>query len=88
MERFTFEQDTDGGLFYLFDNETRIGEVTFRQRTEDEIVINHTFVKPQFEGNGFGKKLVDKVLAYAKENKLKVSATCWFADKIIKMKDE
>lgn len=87
MERFTFEQDAHGGFFFLYDDETRIGEVTFKKRPTDQIVINHTFVKGEFEGKGYGKKLVDKVLEYAKENNLKVSATCWFAIKVMQLNE-
>ena len=83
MERFTFEEDDLGGAFYLFEDETNIGEVTFRKRREDAISINHTRVKREFEGKGYGKKLVDKVIEHAKENNLSLSASCWFADKII-----
>ncbi|MFA7686400.1 MAG: GNAT family N-acetyltransferase [Moheibacter sp.] len=86
MERFTFEQDTHGGFFFLYDDQTKLGEVTFRKRGEDEIVINHTYVKPEFEGRGFGKKLVDKVLEHAQSEGLKVSATCWFAEKVMQSK--
>lgn len=72
-----------GGGFYLFDNDTKIGEITFRKRREDAISINHTYVLKEFEGKGYGRKLVDRVIQYAKENNLSLSATCWFADKVI-----
>lgn len=83
MERFTFEEDDLGGAFYLFEDENNIGEITFRKRREDAISINHTYVKKEFEGKGYGKKLVDKVIRHAQENELSLSATCWFADKVI-----
>lgn len=88
MENFKFEEDAHSGAFYLFDDQTKIGEVTFRKRPVDEIVINHTYVKSEFEGKGYGKKLVDKALEYAKENNLNVSATCWFAEKVIRSANE
>ncbi len=83
MERFTFEEDDLFGGFYLYDDETKIGEVTFRKRSQTAISINHTYVLSEFEGRGYGKKLVDKVIEYAKENDLSLSATCWFAEKVI-----
>ena len=83
MERFTFEEDDLFGGFYLYDDETKIGEVTFRKRIQTAISINHTYVLSEFEGRGYGKKLVDKVIEYAKENDLSLSATCWFAEKVI-----
>jgi len=89
MEHFTFEEDAHAGTFFLFNDETKIGEVTFRKLPEKQININHTYVKKEFEGRGYGKKMVDKVIAYANDNGLKVSATCWFAEKILQFnKDE
>ena len=85
MENFTFEEDISIGQFNLYENETKIGEITFKITPGAGIVINHTYVKPEFEGNGYGKKLVDKVIDYAKENNLEYSATCWFADKLIQL---
>lgn len=83
MQQFTFKEDAYGGAFYLYDDEIKIGEVTFKKKSEKEININHTYVKPEFEGKGYGKKLVDKVIEHAKENNLHYSATCWFAEKLI-----
>lgn len=83
MEQFTFEEDDLFGGFYLFDEETKIGEVTFRKQSQNAISINHTYVLKEFEGRGYGKKLVDKVIEYTKENNLKLSASCWFAEKVI-----
>ena len=83
MEQFTFEEDGLVGGFYLYGDETKIGEITFRKRSQNAISINHTYVLKEFEGRGYGKKLVDKVLEYAKENDWSVSATCWFAEKVI-----
>lgn len=83
MERFIFEEEDLSGGFYLYDDETKIGEVTFRKKNPNAISINHTYVLKEFEGRGYGKKLVDKVLEYAKENDLSVTASCWFAEKVI-----
>lgn len=83
MELFTFEDDGQIGKFELSDDQTKIGEITFRKRSHNAISINHTYVKKEFEGNGYGKKLVDKVIDYAKESDLSLSATCWFAEKVI-----
>lgn len=83
MERFTFEEDATGGGFHLLEDDTKIGEITYRKRREDAISINHTYVLKEYEGQGYGKKLVDKVIEYANENNLSLSATCWFADKVI-----
>lgn len=83
MERFSFEEDAFGGVFYLYEDDTNIGEITFKKKSSEAISINHTYVKKEFEGKGYGKKLVDRVISYAAEKDLRVSASCWFADKVI-----
>jgi len=85
MQHFTFEEDVHLGAFYLYDDQTKLGEITFRKRSEKDIVINHTFVKKEFEGNGYGKKLVDKVIEHAETNGLNLTATCWFAEKVLQL---
>lgn len=83
MESFKFEEDAHGGAYYLYEEGAKIGEVTFRKQGGNNISINHTYVKTQFEGKGYGKKLVDKVIEHAQTNDLNLSATCWFAVKVM-----
>ncbi|MDD7363730.1 MAG: GNAT family N-acetyltransferase [Peptoniphilus sp.] len=52
---------------------------------EDKIIIDHTIVNPALEGQGIAGKLLDKVTDYARENNLKILATCGFA--VNRMKD-
>lgn len=86
MEHFEFiEGETKEG-FYLIIDGVAVGEITFRWRKEDSISVNHTLVYPEFREKGYGKKMVDKVIEFAKEKKLSLSASCWFADKIIQSK--
>lgn len=88
MERFQFHEDEAGGRFDLFIDDILRGEVRFRKRSEDAISIYHTGVKKEFENNGYGRMLVKKAMEYAKENKMRVSASCGFADKIIREESE
>lgn len=83
MERFEFIEDETKTGFYLFEDETPIGEIFFRWRKEDAISVYHTTVIPEFQGKGYGRKLVEKVIQYAEENSLNLSASCWFADKLL-----
>ncbi len=88
MENFSFEEEIGIGQFTLHENETEIGQVTFKINPETGIDINHTYVKPEFEGNGFGKKLVDRAIQYAKDNDMAYTGSCWFADKVIQSYDK
>lgn len=83
MLHFQFKEWDQNGEFIFYKDNKRIGEITFRYRKEDSISINHTLVEDEFREKGYGKILVDKVIEYAKENNLNLSASCWFADKVI-----
>jgi len=54
----------------------------------DTIVFTHTGVPAALEGQGVGSALVKTGLEYAKENKLKVRALCWFVDGYIQRHPE
>lgn len=86
MECFEFIEDETKTGFYLFVDKTVVGEIFFRWRKEEAISIYHTIVIEEFQRKGYGKKLVNRVLEYAEENELNVSASCWFADKVIQSK--
>jgi len=52
--------------------------LTYREHA-DLLELIHTEVPPSQRGKGFGEKLVKFALEYAKQNHLKVIATCRFA---------
>lgn len=82
MEHFTFELEDLRGVFRLFIDEQEIGRIAFRYQKENGISVYQTSVEKEYQGKGYGKKLVQKVLDYAHENELNLTASCWFADKI------
>ena len=56
-----------------------IAEIDFPKTGENEITITHTFVSPVLRGQGIAKELIEQVILYAKENNLKIKATCSYA---------
>lgn len=83
METLTFKERISSDGFDLYNGQEKIGEVTFVKIHSDAISINHTQIDTQFRGNGYGKLLVDKVIEFANEKNWKLSASCWYADKVI-----
>lgn len=83
MTALVFEERTQSDGFDLYKGQEKIGEVTFVKLNEDAISINHTEVDKKFQGKGYGKYLVDKVIELAQEKNWKLSASCWFAEKVI-----
>jgi predicted GNAT family acetyltransferase len=52
------------------------------------IIFTHTGVPSALEGQGLGSKLAQAGLEYARTNKLKVRALCWFVDGYIQRHPE
>lgn len=65
--------------FYIGHEFDPTAEMTFVPTGETKIIIDHTYVSEQFEGQGIGKQLLNAVVEYARENNLKILATCPFA---------
>ena len=45
--------------------------------------IFHTFTEPEYGGQGIARKLVQCVAEQAKNDSVKLEATCWYAKKVL-----
>ncbi len=78
-------EDTEcGGQFRLTVDGLNVGYVTFVKLSENMIDLNHTVVKKECEGRGYGKILVNAVLDMAKEKGLIVIPSCSYAEHLMK----
>lgn len=76
--------ETDrGGKFYIEENDRQIALMTYKKSGAGEITIDHTEVDSNFRGEGFGKDLVGEAVELARENNLKIRATCPYAKRIL-----
>lgn len=57
-----------------------VGEVTYLEEGED-YVLNHTYVNPDYRGQGYAEKLVDEVVKLARNKNKKIVPTCSYAIK-------
>lgn len=64
--------------FDIFDGGEKYGEMIFDIENK-LLTIYHTEVKPEKEGKGFAKFMLDATVAYARKNNLKVMPMCPFA---------
>jgi predicted GNAT family acetyltransferase len=71
------------GEFYVEQNGGRLARLQYFHSRPGEINVYHTEVDDKLAGRGIGKKLVEATVAYARENNLKILATCRFAKKVI-----
>lgn len=62
-------------IYVNADNEV-LAEITFVHLDHNRIDVNHTFVSPTLRGQGIGKQLVDAVVSYARDTKVKIVPTC------------
>lgn len=72
-----FQAEVDGKLAFLQYNES-----------DGRMVLTHTEVPPELEGQGLGSKLVKAALEYARSEQLKVAPQCPFAAGYIRKHQE
>lgn len=75
------------GIFIAKDGGKKAGEMTY-SRKENNIIIEHTEVNPEFQGQGIGKKLIKKSVEYAREHSLKIVPECSYAKKVLERSSE
>ena len=51
-------------------------EITFKQGTDDHLVVDHTYVSDELRGQGMAGKLVDRVVTYARDEGVKIVPEC------------
>ncbi|MDR2221632.1 MAG: N-acetyltransferase [Flavobacteriaceae bacterium] len=68
------------GEFVALQDGKRAGEMTYSVAGSELIIVDHTGVEDEFKGLGVGKRiLLDGVVKYAREHKIKVMPLCPFA---------
>lgn len=72
------ERDHRGAFFIEKDGE-RLGEMTYTRANPSLIIIDHTEVSAVLKGQGAGRRLLDALVAWARETNTKVVPVCPFA---------
>lgn len=70
-----FEEDSNRGRFFAHLDDGHLAEMTF-VRNHNQMIIDHTRVPKQFEGQGIAAKLVVEGVEYARKNKRKIVPVC------------
>ncbi|HWV74745.1 MAG TPA: GNAT family N-acetyltransferase [Pseudosphingobacterium sp.] len=63
------------GEIQLFSDEVKAGQMNIAI-TDGRLTVFHTEVHPEFEGRGFARLLLDRLISYAKEKDLKIIPLC------------
>ena len=70
--------------FFIGQSEDKaIAEITFVNYDDNTIIIDHTYVDDQFRGQGIARKLLDKVVDYARNKNKKIIPECSYARKVM-----
>lgn len=64
------------GVFFIERDGRRAAEMTYQRLSESAILVDHTEVDVSLRGGGIARKLLDAAVAWARENNIKISATC------------
>ncbi|UJH90025.1 N-acetyltransferase [Antarcticibacterium sp. 1MA-6-2] len=81
--------NSDGrGIFKAKDGGKDAGEMTYSRTNDSKIIIEHTQVEPEFQGQGVGKKLVQEAVGYSRQNNLKIVPECSYAKKVLQRSPE
>lgn len=68
-----------GGSFYYAQDGRKLAEMTYLTAGEDIMIIDHTTVDASLKGQGVGKQLLEKLVHFVRENKVRVIPLCPFA---------
>lgn len=86
---FIIKLDRLKGLIYI---EVEGGEIAAEMNVSfydsGRIIIEHTLVKPKFNGKGYGKLMVEKAVVYARQNGLRLTPICEYAKNVIDKNEE
>ena len=76
MDEIQLSLDDKGqGAFFIQENGQQLGEMVLSV-SKEAVTVYHTEVAPEAEGKGLAKKLLDAMVAYAREKQLQVVPLC------------
>lgn len=76
------EYNDKKGYFYVKVDDKIEAKMTFVFAGPHKIIIDHTEVNPGNNGKGFGKRMVEQAVLFAREKELKILPLCPFAKKV------
>lgn len=75
----TLEETDSGGRYFLAEDGTDdLAEMTFSRANEKLIIVDHTYVPDRYRGQGVGRRLVDRLIADARDKHVRIVPLCPF----------
>lgn len=75
LTKIVFKQDGVFGEVRLFSADERAGKMDISV-ADGKLRVYHTEVSPKYEGRGFSKVLLQRLVSYARENGLRIIPLC------------
>ena len=88
MSDIKHQAEISKGIFTFKLEDQIVGEMTYSRAGTDKLIIDHTLVSQDKQGQGIGAKLVEAAVEYARENEKKIVPLCPFAAKIFERKGQ
>lgn len=79
MAKIEHKDDGKEGIFHIYDDSERAGELSYTWAGKDKIIVDHTLVFDRHKSKGFAKELVWEAVAFARKEKIKILPLCPFA---------
>ena len=82
-------EESDGkGAFRAMEGDVQMGEMDYIWRARSKILVFHTEVEPEFEGQGIATKLLMEAVDFVRENNVKIEPLCPFVKAMYKKMPE
>lgn len=73
-------EEADGrGAFFLERGGSRLAEMTYSRVSPTHVIVDHTDVHEKLKGLGVGRRLLDTLVAWARQTGTQITATCPYA---------
>ena len=82
------EQQEGRGTFFIPGDNGNVAEMTYMQRDQKTIIIDHTYVSEELRGKNIGYQLVHQAVEFARTDGLKIMPVCVFARAVFEKKPE
>ena len=72
----------DGNRFYIGDYNHMIGEITYFENKEGQLVVDHTYVNPEYRGQNLGMILLNAMVNHAEKVNKMIIPLCPYVEKV------
>ncbi len=76
------------GYFIALDKSKEAGRMSYTFAGNSKIIIDHTEVDDEYRGQSIGKRLLEKLVDYARQNNIKIIPLCPFAKSVFDRTEE